>query len=75
LKGLSHFNMGKFSVPKLDTKKLGLSSWVHYDKFDTSSGDVDGAKMGPTQLDYSPLRRVTFRSVILGVVVSMGGFL
>jgi hypothetical protein len=67
--------MGKLSIPKFDSKKLGLSPWVHFDQFNNSSGDVDGTKNGSPQVDYSPLRRVTFRSVVLGVVVSMGGFL
>jgi len=67
--------MGKFSAPKLDAKKLGLSPWVHYDQFNPSSEDANGARKSLTHLDYSPLRRITFPSVILGVVVSMGGFL
>jgi SP family sugar:H+ symporter-like MFS transporter len=67
--------MAKFTVPKLNAQKLGLSSWVHYDKFNPSSEDAKGARKSLTNLDYSPLRRITFPSIILGVVVSMGGFL
>jgi SP family sugar:H+ symporter-like MFS transporter len=67
--------MAKFSVPKFNVKKLALSPWVHYDQFNPSSEQANGARKSLTNLDYSPLRRITFPSVILGVVVSMGGFL
>jgi SP family sugar:H+ symporter-like MFS transporter len=67
--------MAKFSAPKLNAKKLGLSPWVHYDQYNPSNENADSARKSLTNLDYSPLRRITFPSIILGVVVSMGGFL
>jgi SP family sugar:H+ symporter-like MFS transporter len=67
--------MGKFKNLKFKTKTWGLSPLVHYDQFDPASKEGDGARKGLTQLDYSPLRRITLPSVIIGVVVSMGGFL
>jgi SP family sugar:H+ symporter-like MFS transporter len=66
--------MGKFTVPKFDAKKWGLSSHVHYDEFNPSL-NTEGAKGNLNNLDYSPLRRITGQSILLAVVVSMGGFL
>lgn len=72
---MAKFSFPKFTTPKINSKELGLSPWVHYDQFDPSSPNSNGARKSLTHLDYSPLRRITFPSVILGVVVSMGGFL
>jgi hypothetical protein len=67
--------MDKLSIPRFDSKKYGLSPLVYYDQFNPSVQDVAGSRKSLTHLDYSPLRRVTMPSVVMGIVVSMGGFL
>jgi hypothetical protein len=67
--------MGKFSIPKFDSKKYGLSPLVYYDQFNPSVQGAAGSRKSLTHLDYSPLRRVTWPSIVMGIVVSMGGFL
>jgi len=36
--------------------------------------ESDGNKDLPNELDYSPLRRVTMESFLMGILISMGGF-
>jgi hypothetical protein len=55
-------------------EKLHLSPWVYYDQFDPRYG-TDQSRGSLAELDYSPLRRITGKSLIMGVLVSMGGFL
>lgn len=44
----------------------GMSMTIHFDQQrETESGDYD----------YSPLRRVTCRSFLMGILVSMGGLM
>jgi hypothetical protein len=55
-------------------QKLHLSPYVYYDEFDPrNAGEYSRASL--SDLDYSPLRRVTLPSFVMGVLVSMGGFL
>ena len=67
--------MARFSLPKFDARKLHLSTRVYYDEYDPRSPTSTGARKSLTNLDYSPLPRVTWPSFIMGVLVSMGGFL
>ena len=60
--------------PKTLAEKLHLSPWVYYDQFDPRYG-TDQSRASLAGLDYSPLRRITMQSFIMGVLVSMGGFL
>ena len=60
--------------PKTFAEKLHLSPWVYYDQFDPRYG-ADKSRASLAELDYSPLRRVTMQSFVMGVLVSMGGFL
>jgi hypothetical protein len=67
--------MGRFSVPRFNLKKYGLSPLIYYDQFNPTAQSAAGSRKSLTHLDYSPLRRVTMPSVVIGIVVSMGGFL
>lgn len=67
--------MAKFSFPKLDARKLHLSTRVYYDRYDPRSPTSNGARKSLSHLDYSPLTRVTWPSFVMGILVSMGGFL
>lgn len=67
--------MGKFSLSRFDFERRGLSLLVYYDQFNPSVQGATGSRKSLAHLDYSPLRRVTIPSVVMGVVVSMGGFL
>jgi SP family sugar:H+ symporter-like MFS transporter len=61
---------------RFDARKLHLSTRVYYDSVDprTAAGR-DGGRQSLADLDYSPLRRITFPSYVMGLMVSMGGFL
>lgn len=54
---------------------LGSGMTVHFDQYNPNSEkgtDVRGSLAG---LDYSPLKRVTGRSLAMGLLVSMGGLM
>jgi hypothetical protein len=55
-------------------EKLHLSPYVYYDQYDPRYG-TDQSRASLSELDYSPLRRVTKQSFVMGILVSMGGFL
>jgi hypothetical protein len=55
-------------------QRFHLSPYVYYDEFDPRTG-TDKARASLSNLDYSPLKRVTLPSFVMGVLVSMGGFL
>ncbi|KAJ9642131.1 hexose transporter hxt5 [Knufia peltigerae] len=70
--------MGSFKVPKFQKptrESLGLTNYVSYAKYDPHSGDSTDARKSLSHLDYSPLRRVTWESFWMGMLVSMGGFI
>jgi MFS transporter, SP family, sugar:H+ symporter len=60
---------------KFNRESLGLSTHVHYDKFNPNSEKGTDVRHSLAGLDYSPLRRVTWRSFNMGILISMGGFM
>lgn len=67
--------MTGFSWPKFDAGKLHLSTRIYYDQFDPRGHGQEDSRQSLANLDYSPLPRVTWPSFIMGIMVSMGGFL
>lgn len=63
----------KISEPK-------FSAWVDYSRYKPTTEpreslhESKGDKDLPNELDYSPLRRVTMESFLMGILISMGGF-
>lgn len=60
---------------------LGMSTHVTFDHVNVdknepekASSHIDGPSTADT-LDYSPLRRLTGRSIAMGALVSMGGLI
>jgi len=65
----------KLSWPHRSLESWGLSTYVKYDKFNPNlPGSTYGLK-SLANLDYSPLRRLTWSSFVMGMLVSMGGFI
>ena len=56
-------------------ESLGLSNWVKYDKYNPHAKDATNARKSLANLDYSPLRRITMPSFLMGMAISMGGFI
>ncbi|KAK5457208.1 hexose transporter hxt5 [Exophiala xenobiotica] len=70
--------MGLMKVPKFQKptrQSLGLTNYVNYDRYNSHSDDSTDARKSLSHLDYSPLRRVTWASFWMGMLVSMGGFI
>ncbi|KAK5560225.1 hexose transporter hxt5 [Exophiala xenobiotica] len=70
--------MGLMKVPKFQKptrQSLGLTNYVNYEKYNPHSDDSTDARKSLSHLDYSPLRRVTWASFWMGMLVSMGGFI
>ncbi|KAJ9498757.1 hexose transporter hxt5 [Exophiala xenobiotica] len=70
--------MGLMKVPKFQKptrQSLGLTNYVNYDQYNPHSDDSTDARKSLSHLDYSPLRRVTWASFWMGMLVSMGGFI
>ena len=67
--------MPTFKMPELTRESLGLSNYVKYDKYNPHSGVSTDARKSLADLDYSPLRRVTWASFLMGILISMGGFI
>ncbi|KIW24314.1 uncharacterized protein PV07_10041 [Cladophialophora immunda] len=65
----------KFRRPELTRESLGLTNWVRYDKYNPSAAGATEARKSLAALDYSPLRRVTWASFWMGILISMGGFI
>ncbi|OAP59076.1 hypothetical protein AYL99_06374 [Fonsecaea erecta] len=65
----------KFRRPELTRESLGLSNWVKYDKYNPNAPGATEARKSLAGLDYSPLRRVTWASFWMGILISMGGFI
>ena len=53
----------------------GMSTKVYFDKYNPSSEKGEDVRHSLAGLDYSPLRRVTARSLAMGCLVSMGGMM
>jgi len=62
------------SFPKMRLSKPTFSSWVRYDKYDPNVDSGEHVGKSLAGLDYSPLRRVTMASFLMGILISMGGF-
>ncbi|KIW95822.1 uncharacterized protein Z519_02886 [Cladophialophora bantiana CBS 173.52] len=65
----------KFRRLELTRESLGLTNWVRFDKYNPSAAGATDARKSLGGLDYSPLRRVTWASFWMGILVSMGGFI
>ncbi len=61
--------------PDLTREGLGLTNWVKYDKYNPHAAASTDARKSLADLDYSPLRRVTMASFLMGLAISMGGFI
>ena len=48
---------------------------VHFDQYNPNSEKGTDTRASLAALDYSPLRRLTWRSFLMGVLVSMGGLM
>ena len=53
----------------------GVSTHVHYDRYNPNSEAGTDVRKSLGDLDYSPLRRVTWHSFNMGILISMGGFM
>ena len=56
-------------------QSLGLTTHVDYSRFNPNHDGSDQARKSLSGLDYSPLRRVTWASLWMALLVSMGGFI
>ena len=63
--------MPNMHTPKLNKQSLGLSTHVYYDKYNPNQDQSTHGRKLLVELDYSPLRRVTWASFNMGVLVSM----
>lgn len=54
--------------------RFGFTTHVHYDMYNPSQETSTHGRKSLTDLDYSPLKRITLASFLMGVLVSMGGF-
>jgi hypothetical protein len=61
-------------IPKLRFPKPSFSSHVYYDQYDPNKREGKDVRKSLAGLDYSPLRRVTWASFAMGILISMGGF-
>jgi hypothetical protein len=67
-------SLHKFSSPKLRFSRPSFSSHVYYDQYDPNKSEGKDVRKSLAGLDYSPLRRVTWASFNMGILISMGGF-
>lgn len=72
----SFWKKGTTGVKGMNKKALGMgfTTHVHYDAFNPNHDASTHARKSLTDLDYSPLRRVTWASFFMAILVSMGGF-
>lgn len=54
---------------------LGLNNTVNFDHVNPNSDASTDARRELAHLDYSPLKRVTGKSFVMGLLVSMGGLI
>lgn len=69
--------MGAFDASKLRVPRFDLSNKVSYNypELQQNGSDDEGRRKSLQQYDFSPLPRVNMRSFLMGVLVSMGGFM
>lgn len=72
---MGYLKAPKFKWPELTRESLGLTNYVKYDKYNPRSEGSTDARKSLADLDYSPLRRVTWASFWMGILISMGGFI
>ncbi|KIV89186.1 hypothetical protein, variant 1 [Exophiala mesophila] len=72
---MGHLKAPNFRKPQLTREGLGLTTWVKYDKYNPHSDQSTDARKSLADLDYSPLRRITLQSFLMGILISMGGFI
>ncbi len=72
---MGFFKAPKFHRPELTRESLGLTNHVNYDRYNPHSDASTDARKSLADLDYSPLRRVTWASFWMGILISMGGFI
>lgn len=56
-------------------KGLSMSTHVHFDQYNPNAEKGTDVRQSLAHLDYSPLKRVTGRSLAMGVLISMGGLI
>lgn len=61
------------SLPSM--KGLSFNSKVYFDQYNPSSEKGTDVRGSLAHLDYSPLKRVTGRSFVMGILISMGGLM
>lgn len=71
----SRFRAPHLHVPEFNKRSLGLTTHVDYAKYNPNSEQSTHGRKSLVDLDYSPLRRITWASFNMGVLVSMGGFI
>lgn len=71
----SRFSTPRFHAPKLSMQSLGLTTYVDYSKYNPNHDQSSHGRQSLAGLDYSSLRRITWASFTMGVLVSMGGFI
>ncbi|EXJ85473.1 MFS transporter, SP family, sugar:H+ symporter [Capronia coronata CBS 617.96] len=69
--------MGHLKAPKLrlSRESFGLTNHVYYDQYDPKKGGRQDSRKSMANLDYSPLKRVTWQSFWMGCLISMGGLI
>jgi MFS transporter, SP family, sugar:H+ symporter len=68
-------HMPKFHRPALTRESLGLTTHVDYGRYNPNATESTHGRKSLADLDYSPLRRVTWASFNMALMVSMGGFI
>ncbi len=66
--------MVSFPRMRIPSRADIFDPYVRYDKFNPAVSENKDARNSLAGLDYSPLRRVTLASFLMGILVSMGGF-
>ena len=69
------FTAPRLHAPKLNRQSLGVTTHVDYSRYNPGNVDSTHGRKSLADLDYSPLRRVTWASFNMGILVSMGGFI
>lgn len=65
----------RLSRPKIPTSRKDVfDPYVHYEQYDPNQSEGKDVRNSLAGLDYSPLRRVTMASFLMGILISMGGF-
>jgi len=72
---MGYLKAPNFKRPELTRESLGLTNYVNYDRYNPHSANSTDGRKSLANLDYSPLRRVTWASFWMGILISMGGFI